>query len=98
MRWRKPPGPSATKFSPVSAAVTSGPTSAADKNVFSIQGDTLVKVLVLGSGVIGVTSAWFLAKAGHEVTVVDRQPAAGLETSYANAGEVSPGYSSPWAA
>jgi D-amino-acid dehydrogenase len=57
-----------------------------------------VKVLVLGSGVIGVTSAWFLAKAGHEVTVVDRQPAAGLETSYGNAGEVSPGYSSPWAA
>ena len=57
-----------------------------------------MKVLVLGSGVIGVTSAWFLAKAGHEVTVVDRQPAAGLETSYGNAGEVSPGYSSPWAA
>ncbi|WP_158045277.1 D-amino acid dehydrogenase [Skermanella pratensis] len=57
-----------------------------------------MKVLVLGSGVIGVTSAYFLAKAGHEVTVVDRQPAAGLETSYGNAGEVSPGYSSPWAA
>jgi D-amino-acid dehydrogenase len=56
-----------------------------------------VKVLVLGSGVIGVTSAYFLAKAGHEVTVIDRQPAAGLETSYGNAGEVSPGYSSPWA-
>jgi len=55
-----------------------------------------VKVLVLGSGVIGVTSAWFLAKTGHEVTVVDRQPSAGLETSYGNAGEVSPGYSSPW--
>jgi glycine/D-amino acid oxidase-like deaminating enzyme len=57
-----------------------------------------VKVLILGSGVIGVTSAYFLARAGHEVTVVDRQPAAGLETSYGNAGEVSPGYSSPWAA
>src|SRR5690349_15554622 len=97
MRWRTPPGPSATKFSPVSAAVTSGHISAADKNVFSIQGDILVKVLVLGSGVIGVTSAWFLAKAGHEVTVVDRQPAAGLETSYGNAGEVSPGYATPWA-
>ncbi len=56
-----------------------------------------MKVVVLGSGVIGVTSAYQLAKAGHEVTVVDRQPAAGLETSYANAGEVSPGYSAPWA-
>ena len=56
-----------------------------------------MKVVVLGSGVIGVTSAYELAKAGHEVTVVDRQPAAGLETSYANAGEVSPGYSAPWA-
>lgn len=57
-----------------------------------------MKVVVLGSGVIGVTSAWYLAKAGHEVTVIDRQPAAALETSYANAGEISPGYSSPWAA
>ena len=56
-----------------------------------------MKVLVLGSGVIGVTSAYQLALAGHEVTVVDRQPAAALETSYANAGEVSPGYSAPWA-
>jgi len=54
-------------------------------------------VLVLGSGVIGVCAAYQLALAGHEVTVVDRQPAAGLETSYANAGEVSPGYSAPWA-
>jgi D-amino-acid dehydrogenase len=57
-----------------------------------------VKVLVLGSGVIGVTSAYYLAKAGHAVTVIDRQPGPGLETSYANAGEVSPGYASPWAA
>ena len=56
-----------------------------------------MKVVVLGSGVIGVTCAYQLAKAGHEVTVVDRQNAAGLETSYANAGEVSPGYSAPWA-
>ena len=56
-----------------------------------------MKVLVLGGGVIGVTSAYYLAKAGHEVTVVDRQPEPGLETSYANAGEVSPGYASPWA-
>ena len=56
-----------------------------------------MKVIVLGSGVIGVTSAWYLAAAGHEVTVVDRQPAPALETSFANAGEVSPGYSAPWA-
>ena len=57
-----------------------------------------MKVLILGSGVIGVASAWFLAEAGHEVEVVDRQPGPALETSFANAGEVSPGYSSPWAA
>ena len=56
-----------------------------------------MKVIVLGSGVIGVASAYQLALAGHEVTVVDRQPAAALETSYGNAGEVSPGYSAPWA-
>jgi D-amino-acid dehydrogenase len=56
-----------------------------------------MKVIVLGSGVIGVTSAWYLAAAGHEVTVVDRQAAPALETSHANAGEVSPGYSAPWA-
>jgi D-amino-acid dehydrogenase len=56
-----------------------------------------VKVLVLGGGVIGVTSAYYLAKAGHEVTVVERQPKPALETSFANAGEVSPGYASPWA-
>jgi D-amino-acid dehydrogenase len=54
-------------------------------------------VIVLGGGVIGVSCAWQLAQAGHRVTVVERQPAAALETSYANAGEVSPGYSAPWA-
>lgn len=57
-----------------------------------------MKVLVLGSGVVGVVSAWFLAEAGHEVVVVDRREGPGLETSFANAGEVSFGYSSPWAA
>ena len=56
-----------------------------------------MKVLVLGGGVIGVTSAYYLARAGHTVTVVDRQPGPALETSFANAGEVSPGYASPWA-
>ncbi|WP_017999600.1 D-amino acid dehydrogenase [Paracoccus sp. N5] len=57
-----------------------------------------MKVIVLGAGVLGVTSAWYLAKAGHEVTVIDRQAGPALETSFANAGEISPGYSSPWAA
>ncbi|WP_210272634.1 D-amino acid dehydrogenase [Chthonobacter rhizosphaerae] len=56
-----------------------------------------VKIAVLGGGVIGVTTAWYLMKAGCEVTVIERQPGAGLETSYANAGEISPGYSTPWA-
>lgn len=57
-----------------------------------------MKVIVLGAGVVGVTSAYQLAKAGHEVIVVDRQPGPALETSFANAGEVSFGYCSPWAA
>ena len=56
-----------------------------------------VKVLVLGAGVVGVTIAYELAGAGHEVTVVDRQDGPARETSFANAGEVSPGYSAPWA-
>ena len=54
-------------------------------------------VMILGSGVIGTTTAYYLARAGHQVTVVDRQPGPALRTSYANAGEVSPGYSAPWA-
>jgi len=54
-------------------------------------------ILVLGSGVIGTSIAYYLARAGHDVTVIDRQGAPALETSFANAGEVSPGYASPWA-
>lgn len=57
-----------------------------------------MRILILGSGVIGVTSAWYLAKAGHEVTVIDRASGAAQETSFANAGQISPGYSAPWAA
>ncbi len=57
-----------------------------------------MRVLVLGSGVVGVTSAYYLAQKGFDVTVIDRQPAVGLETSFANAGQISPGYSAPWAA
>ncbi|WP_066093415.1 D-amino acid dehydrogenase [Xanthomonas massiliensis] len=57
-----------------------------------------MRVMVLGSGVVGTTSAWYLAKAGFEVVVVDRQPGAALETSYGNAGQLSFGYAVPWAA
>ncbi|MBX9615676.1 MAG: D-amino acid dehydrogenase [Caulobacteraceae bacterium] len=57
-----------------------------------------MKTVILGAGVIGVTTAYFLAKAGHEVTVVESRSGSGLETSFANAGEISPGYASPWAA
>jgi D-amino-acid dehydrogenase len=57
-----------------------------------------MKVVVLGAGVIGTTTAYYLALSGHEVTVIDRQPSPALETSFANAGEISPGYASPWAA
>ena len=56
-----------------------------------------MKVLIMGAGVIGVSTAYELVKAGCDVSVIDRQPAAGLETSFANAGEISPGYASPWA-
>ncbi len=56
-----------------------------------------MRIIVLGGGVIGVTSAWYLRQAGHEVTVLERQHATGLETSFANAGQVSPGMSAPWA-
>ncbi|WP_029014375.1 D-amino acid dehydrogenase [Niveispirillum irakense] len=57
-----------------------------------------MKVIVLGAGVVGVTSAYYLAEAGHDVVLIDRQPGPALETSFANAGEISPGYASPWAA
>ena len=56
-----------------------------------------MKVIVLGAGVIGTTSAWYLARAGHEVLVVDRQSEPGLETSFANGGQISVSHSEPWA-
>jgi D-amino-acid dehydrogenase len=52
---------------------------------------------VLGAGVVGTTSAWYLARAGHQVTVVDRQPIAGNETSFANGGQISVSHAEPWA-
>jgi D-amino-acid dehydrogenase len=56
-----------------------------------------VKIIVLGAGVVGVTSAWYLAAAGHEVTVIERRDAAGLETSFANGGQIAAGHAEPWA-
>lgn len=56
-----------------------------------------MKVLVLGAGVIGVTSAWYLARTGHDVTVLDRRPAAGMETTFANGGQISVSQTEPWA-
>ena len=56
-----------------------------------------MRIVVLGAGVVGVTTAWYLAARGHAVTIVDRQPGPARETSFANAGEISPGYASPWA-
>lgn len=55
-------------------------------------------VIVIGGGVIGVASAWYLARRGVKVTLIERQPGPALETSYGNAGQISPGYSTPWAA
>ena len=57
-----------------------------------------MRIVVLGAGVVGIASAWYLAEAGHEVVVLDREDGAGLGTSFANAGQVSPGYAWPWAA
>lgn len=57
-----------------------------------------MRVVILGSGVVGVTSAWYLSQAGHDVTVIDRESGPAQETSAANAGQISPGYAAPWAA
>jgi D-amino-acid dehydrogenase len=54
-------------------------------------------ILVLGAGVVGTTSAWFLRQQGHTVTVIDRQSCAGAETSYANGGQISVSHAEPWA-
>ncbi len=64
---------------------------------YQILGEVM-QVLVLGSGVVGTTLAYYLAKKGLEVTVIDRQEGPALETSYGNAGQISPGYATPWAA
>ena len=56
-----------------------------------------MKILVLGAGVIGTTTAWYLAQAGHEVSVIERRAAPGLETSFANGGQISAAHAQPWA-
>lgn len=56
-----------------------------------------MKVVVIGAGVVGTTCAWYLAQEGHEVIVVERREGAGLETSFANGGQVSPCHAEPWA-
>jgi len=59
--------------------------------------ETRMKVIVMGAGIIGVSTAWYLLEAGHEVTVVDRQPDAALETSFANGAQISVSFCEPWA-
>ncbi|MGA0116388.1 MAG: FAD-dependent oxidoreductase, partial [Burkholderiales bacterium] len=54
-------------------------------------------IIVLGAGVTGVASAWYLRRAGHSVTVIDRHAGPGLETSYANGGQISVSHAEPWA-
>ena len=56
-----------------------------------------MKVLVLGAGVIGTSTAWYLTRQGHEVTVIDRREGAGLESSFANGGQISVCHAEPWA-
>jgi D-amino-acid dehydrogenase len=56
-----------------------------------------MKITILGAGIIGISTAWHLAERGHDVTVVDRQPDAALETSFANAAQISVSYCEPWA-
>src|SRR4051812_9004123 len=56
-----------------------------------------MKVIVLGAGIIGVATAWYLLEEGHDVTVVERQPEAALETSFANGAQISVCFCEPWA-
>jgi D-amino-acid dehydrogenase len=56
-----------------------------------------MKVVVMGAGILGIATAWYLLEHGHEVTVVDRQPDAALETSFANGAQISVSFCEPWA-
>jgi D-amino-acid dehydrogenase len=57
----------------------------------------VVRVIVMGAGVIGITTAWYLSEAGHQVVIIDRQPEAAMEASYANGGQISASHAEPWA-
>src|SRR3954467_6583704 len=71
--------------------------SRVDKSKPILQTPPAMKVLVLGAGLIGTSTAWYLARRGHDVTVVDRREGAGLETSFANGGQISVCHAEPWA-
>ncbi|MBT6037280.1 MAG: FAD-dependent oxidoreductase, partial [Kordiimonadaceae bacterium] len=55
-----------------------------------------MKITIIGAGIIGTTSAYYLAKTGHDVEVIERQDGPGLETSFANAGMLTPSMADPW--
>lgn len=57
-----------------------------------------MNIIVLGSGVVGVATAWYLRQSGHDVTVIDKESDVAMGTSAGNAGQISPGYAAPWAA
>ena len=54
-------------------------------------------IAVLGAGVVGVTTAWYLRQAGYDVTVIERESASGMQTSFANGGQISVSHATPWA-
>ena len=56
-----------------------------------------MNIVVFGAGVTGIATAWYLRKAGHEVTIIDRREGPGLETSFANGGQISVSHAEPWA-
>ncbi|MGH6643757.1 MAG: FAD-dependent oxidoreductase, partial [Bradyrhizobium sp.] len=56
-----------------------------------------MRILVLGAGIVGTSSAWFLREAGHDVTVIDRRAGVAREASLANGGQVSASHAEPWA-
>src|SRR5262249_28674867 len=64
---------------------------------FTVSEEVAMKTIVMGGGVIGVTTAWYLAQAGHAVTVVERRDGVARETSFANAGLIAPGHAYAWA-
>ena len=64
---------------------------------FHLLDTSAMKIIVLGAGIIGISTAWHLAQRGHSVTVIDRQPDAALETTFSNAGQISVSYCEPWA-